>query len=332
MYMYFPFFRIVFLTLLFHALHDMARAVHRCIPYSSHPLYTLRRGTLINAGIGAFLNIIVLFSLTGNYYNTERLHVFIISAVLLSVSIFFVWYDLVTHGAREAVVLSSRLNASGTDVVVPAPSRGDTWPAKALLVWDIILAVLFQWIFWGALFAIAGAIGSGYDRSETLEAYANLTNLFASILHAIAFWKELLARKHTQWQRDLNRPPCENCGHQTEPLVHHAPIDEEAGPSHQPILSNFGRVRNMMLPKWAQTSKDDQDKDVDQQEIDNGAVGDSVAEPLLATPEESTADAGGPSSSKEYGTMAQSVESVDSVPETIVKKKDKGKKRLVDVE
>lgn len=165
---------------------------------------------------------------------------------------------------------------------------------------------------------------------------SNLANLFASILHAIAFWKELLARKRTQWQRDLDNTPCESCGYVStvpnEPSVHDALAGEDAGPPRRPLLSTLGKMGNVAIPKWVQRSNTRRDGDMQEHDIEDEAAVTGATEPLLATPDESTADAAGPSSLGHYGAMAQSVESVNSVPETVVKKKDKGKKRLVDVE
>jgi hypothetical protein len=154
------------------------------------------------------------------------------------------------------------------------------------------------------------------------------------MLHAFAFWKEMLARKKSQWQRDLDKRPCESCGYVASthdgPSTNEADTDNHAGPSSQPIRANFGRVRNLVLPKWARAAsirrhQSAYDRDIENEEGDGGA-----SEPLLVTPEESARDTGQPSET--YGSTAQSLESLSSVPETIVRKKDKGKKIAVDVE
>lgn len=168
--------------------------------------------------------------------------------------------------------------------------------------------------------------------ADSTDIDANLGSLFAGIFHAVTFWKELMARKRLQWQRDLNQTTCENCGHLAElrdgGVVPVAPTDEEADPSRQPLLTGFRKVGNL-LPKWAQNTKVQRDGGVDAKDIEHEAAGDGAAEPLLITPDESTVEAAGPSG---YGSMSQSVESSTSVPETIVRKMDKGKKRVVDAE
>jgi hypothetical protein len=158
-----------------------------------------------------------------------------------------------------------------------------------------------------------------------------------SLLHAFAFWKELLARKKSQWQRDLDKKPCESCGYigsaYGEPSINEADIsgiDDHAGPSSQPIRANFGRVRDMVLPRWARAASTRHHNNANDGDIENEAVDGGAGKSLLVTPEESTKDA--VQTLGTYGSITQSSGSLNSVPETIVRKKDKGKKKLVDME
>ena len=159
---------------------------------------------------------------------------------------------------------------------------------------------------------------------------ANLANFLVSVLHGTAFWKELLARKQIQWKRAQNATPCGNCGHvpraQHDGPANISSVDEEARPWRQPLYNGFSKV----LPKWAKGTKDRCDTGADLK-IENEAMDDAATEPLLVTPDESMVEAAGPSSGQ-YGAMAQSAESPQSLTETIVTKKDKGKKRAVNVE
>ena len=167
-----------------------------------------------------------------------------------------------------------------------------------------------------------------------------MANLAASIEHAIAFWKELMARKKAAWRRDVEASPCQNCGHvnptsteeTTQQLVNATEQNEgeSSGPS---IFERFGKGI-VTLPKWARGPDTDQYNRTGDRDIEGEAAGATAAEPLLRTPDESSTEVGGPSGSQGYGTLAQSVDSVSSVPEQIeqiVKKKDKGKKRVVEV-
>lgn len=180
---------------------------------------------------------------------------------------------------------------------------------------------------------IRGGVGWWGLFADYGDVDANLGSLFAGVGHALAFWRELMARKQSQWRRGLEQTPCENCGHvgesQVRGVVSVVPRDEEADPSRQPLLAQFGKV-GKLLPRWAQNTKDRRDGGVEAKGGENEAAGDGTTEPLLITPDESTIEAAGPSG--QYGSMAQSGESSTSVPETIVTKKDKGKKRVVDVE
>ena len=89
------------------------------------------------------------------------------------------------------------------------------------------------------------------------------------------------------------------------------------------MLSKLGDVGKGVLPKWSENKTRHADLEIEKESEHDAAA------PLLITPDESTVDTAGPSLG-EYGTMAQSVESLRSVPETVVRKKDKGKKRVVD--
>lgn len=185
--MYFPLSKLIFLILLVHAFHNMARAVQSRIPYDSHPLYGLRRGILIAACIGVFLNLGVILNLASSSYGHWRLPIFVFATFLLSASIAFVSYDLLTYGARQAVVIASRPNV--TDVTMSVTQvAGQTWPSKALLVWDIILAILLQWLFWGALADIAGNnYYDRYRRSETVEACKRMHRDFMFAHSALSY-------------------------------------------------------------------------------------------------------------------------------------------------
>ncbi|KAK7184581.1 hypothetical protein DPSP01_009018 [Paraphaeosphaeria sporulosa] len=321
----------------------MAKVRRIRIPYDSHPLYSLRRSILIAGTVGVLLNTAILLALSSSYGGMYRLPNFVLSTALLCGSIAFVSYDLVTYGTRTAVILASQ--AKDDDTLLPQVAHAQpTWPSKVLLVGDFIFAVALQWLFWGLFFVVASS--GYYDRyggSETLEAYANLTNFAASVLHGVAFWKELLARKKSQWQRDLDTRPCGHCGHVTSiqdeashseavitALNEQAGPSSEPGPSTHPTHTNFGRIRKLVLPKWARPASVRRHDSTDDRDVEKEAAGDGAGEPLLVTPDESTEFAGQPSGT--YGSMSQSVESLSSVPETIVKKKDKGKKRMVDVD
>ncbi|KAF2195151.1 hypothetical protein K469DRAFT_698714 [Zopfia rhizophila CBS 207.26] len=313
-----------------------------CLPYSSHPLYRLRLATIITAIIGLVFNLFAIAASEREYDYPP----FITSLVLLFLSFVFCLHDLITYAVSKAAFLNSQplVPAPATSSAHPRPTDDDgpQWPAKRLVVFDIIFAIAFQWLFWGE-WTVIMSHSSYYYRAgmEAIQSYANLANFVASVLHAVAFWKELMARKRKQWRRDLE-VTCENCGHVNETVEGPsastatsipAPAGAIAGPSGQTKTSIFGKFGSgkVALPIWAHGQNVGKYTD-EERDVENDAGEGVNEEPLLVTPDESTTEVGGPSGSQVYGTLDQSVQSVDSVPETVVKKKGKGKKRLVEVE
>ena len=295
-------------------------------PYTSHPLYALRRATIITSIVAFFLNIFAIGALID--YDKYNIPPFLFSIALHFLSSAFILHDLLTYTPPTSAP------------AVPAPPRedqGQTWPSYRLLVIDFLLALSFTWLF----FAVFGAIMNGrssyyYGRgAETIEAYANLANLVAGILHAVAFWKELIARKQNAWRAevDLEARICTNCAGACEDvgrgedarLEGGAEGVRESGPARPSFLARLGKGR-AVLPGWAQGGQERGEG-----EARGSVAGVSVQEPLLDTPDESHV---GGLDFQGYGTLEQSVESVasaPSAPETVVKKVEKGKKRLVDI-
>ncbi|KAF2796590.1 hypothetical protein K505DRAFT_323169, partial [Melanomma pulvis-pyrius CBS 109.77] len=323
----------------------MMRSTLNVLPYKSHPLYRLKLNTIISDVAGLLLNIVAIASLAS--YNSWNIPIFLTSVVFLFISFTFCVHDLVTYAISKAAFPS---DITTNPLPTPATFRATTrlsdetpeWPCKRLVITDLVLALIFQWLFWAEFFAIIYNGHRSYysDGAETFEAYANLTNVIASILHGVAFWKELMARKHAAWKKDLEVRECDNCGHfvkaKDENVANTLPNDVldcnrvEAGPSQPSILERFGKGE-VTMPKWAKWSNVGKFTDDVNRDRESGVMGPSAEVALLATPEDSGTEVGGPSRSRSYGTLGQSVESVESVPETVVKKKEKGKKRLVDV-
>lgn len=322
-------------------LHDMTQTAHsRDGPsYKSHPLYQLRRAILLTAAIGFLLNIFVILSLLyGN--NQEQVGFVLLSMLLLVASFAFSLHDLITYGTENTTASQAPRQNSNSQSSSRRSLRtpeAQEWPSKRILVIDILLAIALQWFFWCSFFAIISSWDPyRYRRSgsETLEAYANLANFVASIEHAIAFWKELLARKKSAWKRDIEARPCPNCGHvdhaATSNCTEHSPPPPDAESFESSLLGKFGKGK-ITLPKWASGPDAIRYKKRSDPDLENDGADATAHDPLLVTPDGSTTEIGGPSGSG-YGTLDESVESIPSVPETIVKKKDKGKKRQVEVE
>lgn len=322
----------------FHLLHlyDMASTG---LPYKDHPLYKLRLWTILAGGAGLILNGFAVGTALDGSRDDDAVGPIFISQVVLLFSFLFTIHDVVTYASKrfahvfEQVRRAEDAQASGERNIsaeqplrITLPSPQDTnedWPSKRLVITDFILAVVLQLLFWATLGAIIGGYHYVYRHElEVLEAYGDLASLATSILHAVAFWKELMARKHASWRRSLESEPCVRCGHVNVPEL----VDNR-GPAQSFFrLFNGGKVA---LPRWARGPNARAYKEDEERNVENQGRAENVEEPLLATPDESTTELGGPSAPGGYGTLDQSVE---SIPETIVKKKDKGKKRLVEVD
>ncbi|KAF2739582.1 hypothetical protein EJ04DRAFT_335520 [Polyplosphaeria fusca] len=324
----------------FMLLYDMTnRQASNGLPYKSHPLYKIRLATIVVDLIGLAFNLLSVAA--GDYYYSTPAP-FIFALIFLFLSLSFVVWDLVTWAVHKTSSCAATLPAPATSVLAPSQVQlndGDKykWPSKRLLVIDIVLAVLLQWLFWAALVTITSSYNNRYG-SETIQSYGNLANLVASILHAIAFWKELIARKQEGWLRRLSLSlaarPCDECGHVN--TITEEDLDntvkrhgKQTNARVDPSLSKT------ILAKWARSLDAQKLADDVERSLANATRAVSEAEddaneaatPLLVTPEESGTEVG--ESSKGYGTLS---ESVSSVPETVVRKKDKGKKRLVEVD
>lgn len=162
--------------------------------------------------------------------------------------------------------------------------------------------------------------------------------------HGVAFWKEVVARKRAAWERERGDVEagwvCAGCGG-ARPGEGVAGGDVEDahdgnGEEEDGMVNGFDAMR--FPPRWATGLGGKESGDAKSGAVvgggNEGGSGEAAAaEPLLGTPDESGTEIGAPSaSSVGYGAIERSVESVATVPETVVRKKDKGKKRLVDVE
>ena len=135
---------------------------------------------------------------------------------------------------------------------------------------------------------------------------------------------------------DVEGRPCAGCG-----LISGAGGRREGDEGGGEGAADIPVPGMIDFPKWASElrSKLARDSKGAEADVEAAVAGPSngveprATEPLLATPDESNTEIGGPSTSPHgYGTLDQSVGSADSVLESVVRQKHKGKKRLVDVE
>ncbi|KAF2676568.1 hypothetical protein K458DRAFT_396872 [Lentithecium fluviatile CBS 122367] len=348
----------------FHLLHfydaimARSRSVRRnSLPYSSHPLYKLRKITLIAGVIGVLLDLWTIGALVGD--DEYAIPPFLCAIVVLLVSIAFVSHDLVAwaaehHSDSDSNSLPTTNLPSTAQPASSIPPQTETnnppnptlphqprsrieysWPSRRLVITDLLLSFILAILFWTtAIFIMNG--GNSYYRhqgQETFEAYANLCTGVACVAHVVAFWKELVARKKKEWEREVEERACEACGFvRAQGAEQEGGMEEDENEGWGPTF--FDRLTDgagkITLPKWATGPRAASRVHKTKDGVDIESEAAAVREPLLATPDESGTEVGGPSGS--YGTLGQSVESVRSVPETIVRKKERGKKRVVDVE
>jgi hypothetical protein len=276
------------------------------LPYKSHPIYQLRRITIWIVLIGLFLQ---LFAIPAQSWTEQELTWV---AILLAASLAYIIYDLVTWAHEKAGVNPlCQQNTSHKSVEVNEPSE-HSWPRPLLLVADALLALVLQWIFWYAVVVISNGSSDHYNNGpELLQAYACLPAFFASILHAVAFWKELMARKKAEWLRELPPKPCTQCGFVS---INDAPQE------HVHDAASQEQTRDT-LPRWAQAFNNKSRNS--QSDVENGLAGssDGGEQNLLITP--SISDE---CTIKGYGTLSQSVQSLNGECEEVIKKKKKNKR------
>jgi hypothetical protein len=266
------------------------------LPYKDHPLWRLRRITLWVGFIGLFLQ---LFAIPAQGWDEGGLS---FVALFLVISIIYIFYDLTTWATEKAALDQQSAPSENDD-----EPREPKWPRLFLLVSDALLAFALQFIFWVAVGIISNGYGYGGHGGVLLQSYASLPAFFASILHTIAFWKELMARKKAQWLRTLPPKPCTQCGF----------VSINTNPQEHGHCSSRHDPTEDRLPQWARAFNNQSRGR--QTDIETGLVessSDGGEESLLITPE--TSDE---STLKGYGTLSQSVPSLNNDCDGIIKKK-----------
>jgi hypothetical protein len=271
------------------------------LPYTSHPLWKLRRIHLWTVLIGLFLQLFAVPNQRWEQYSLTWV------PMLLAVSLVYVIYDLITWAHEKAGLAPyNQQSTSQDDNNEPSEPSEPKWPRKFLLVMDALLAFILQCIFWFAVAIIGGGYSYGAHDEILLQAYAALPAFFGSILHAVAFWKEFMAKKKAEWLRKLPPSQCARCG-----FIHVNP-----SPHEDTSYPGTQAATNETLPRWAQefNSRSRGRRN----DLETGLAGsfDGSEENLLITPE--TSDE---STIKGYGTLSESVPSLIGEREEVIKKK-----------
>lgn len=277
------------------------RTLHS-LPCKSHPIYALRRLTLWSSFIGLIMALVSVDFM----------------AILYVCSAFFIWYDLMTWAVEKAKLISTNGRCPNESCphqrhVNPTDDGGNKdpkWPRKFLLVMDAILAIVLQFGFWIGMGTLTDRYYYRPVEPVIFSAYALLPALISSILHAKAFWKELMARKEEEWCQNRPSKPCAACGYipptEVSPESRHTTSPHDGGED--------------ALPRWAQAfNKKSRGR---QNDIETGLGGSSIdsEEGVLIAPTPERSD---DNTLKGYGTLSQSVQSLNADAEKIVKKKSK---------
>lgn len=187
------------------------------------------------------------------------------------------------------------------------------WPSVWLLVGDALFAILFQASFW---ICIATTLSNRYYYGSLAPvvwaSYAALGLLLVSILHAVAWWKEFMARMRLKWREEERKRVQTRGGHPTRMSTEDA--NALTGEAND-VLDNW----KTFLFRKQQNSARPREQEVD---IEAAAGCATTNEELLinATPEGSSQG-----SNLDYGVLGASVQSLGGEPDIVVKS-SKGKR------
>jgi len=304
------------------------------LPYADHPLFRLRRRTILVDIVGIIFSAIAAVS-----SNTSEEYLgWMILILLLSIGI-CVW-DLCSYAISKIA-----LDSSVCCPEEPNDPEQPPWPRLLFISLDAIFAVMLVTAFWAVFVAIANS--SGYwnsNGSVILQAYAVLAPLVASVLHAVSWWKELMTWQRKIWILQLDEAglKCGTCGvisdlsrlRAAESSVRGdkasdgGPRDIDTRP--RPHVDSLPRwLRPSALPTARTGARNLADRNFDIEglaESSGGKTSSASEEDLLITP--------GTAEHTDYGVVrrdgaAQHVRDMNEEVEKLVKKKGKGRARTL---
>ena len=94
------------------------------LPLSSHPIYNLRKVSIIIAAIGFIFCLLCIPAYNGQ--------VLIPCTLLLACSPFFCGADVVLYAVKKA----------------EDPDNNPEWPKRKWMIGDVLLAIVLQYVFW----------------------------------------------------------------------------------------------------------------------------------------------------------------------------------------
>jgi len=299
-------------------------------------LFRLRRRTICVDIVGIVLRAIAA---VGSYTSEEYLE-WMILILLLSVGI-CVW-DLCSY-AISKVTLGPSVTVSDE----PTGTEDPPWPHLHFVVFDAIFAVMLFMTFWAVLITVANFSSYWYgNRPVILQAYAVLAVLITSLLHAVSWWKELMARQRSKWIMQLHEAglKCGTCGMIVDlSLIHEAASsapDEHASDSRPRDADAGSRPHADNLPRWLRPrcsthstvrhgGRNLVDRDVDIEAIaeSSGGMTSCASEEDLFITADTTGQTG-------YGAVEKDgvgphVRNMSEEVERVARKKGKGKARTL---
>ncbi|KAK0314628.1 hypothetical protein LTR01_001452 [Friedmanniomyces endolithicus] len=166
------------------------------LPFNTHPLYTLRKATILSATVG------VIFSLGATSpYGSDA----------FQVEIFLVLVSLVFSAAD--VYCYAKFKKEN-------PDQDPPWPTTKWMLGDGVLAVLLLLDFAAGLWM--AQLDWSYRRNGMiLPAYAALAAFFCSVFHAYCLYKQVVARYKARWLASIHiiPQPCARCGYSELPTA-----------------------------------------------------------------------------------------------------------------
>ncbi|KAK0250935.1 hypothetical protein LTS09_014005 [Friedmanniomyces endolithicus] len=166
------------------------------LPFNTHPLYTLRKATILSATVG------VIFSLGATSpYGSDA----------FQVEIFLVLVSLVFSAAD--VYYYAKFKKEN-------PDQDPPWPTTKWMLADGVLAVLLLLDFAAGLWM--AQLDWSYRRNGMiLPAYAALAAFFCSVFHAYCLYKQVVARYKARWLASIHiiPQPCARCGYSELPTA-----------------------------------------------------------------------------------------------------------------
>ena len=124
------------------------------LPFSSHPIFHLRKAVIIIAIIG-----IILFSLSSQGYYSSSLPG---TVVFLAISAIICVFDLYHYAVKK----------------VENPDEDPKWPQPKWIFVDFVMALILQFVFWGAIISLSDSYG--YGGPNIIAAYGALAEFLCS--------------------------------------------------------------------------------------------------------------------------------------------------------